>query len=100
MIARRSLLLGIGSLFAAPAIVKADSLMRISRQPFMTFYVSRSWRTAEDIERAIRPPFLLDGDAALTHTPARLIPGSVTYVRHAHLSRVIAERYPLDNNLV
>jgi hypothetical protein len=69
MIARRSLLMGLGSLIAAPAIVRASSLMPI-KAPTIVLPAWRSYnqgtplvvmddiRKAEFIEKMVRPPLV------------------------------------------
>lgn len=52
MIARRSFLLGLGSLFAAPAIIKIDSLMRLSvpKKAKLVVYCNKSIRNWIEVE--------------------------------------------------
>jgi len=56
MIPRRNFLFGLGSLFAAPAIVKIDGLMKLSVQPKQVIYINRTIRTVEDLERYRNDP--------------------------------------------
>lgn len=59
---RRRFLQVLTGLIAAPAVVKADALMRIAapRRDAMADFFLGDALTAEQIERAIRPPIVLD----------------------------------------
>lgn len=61
---RRRFLQVLTGLIAAPAVVKADALMRVVAPPrhaLADFFLGDTL-TAEEIERAIRPPIVLDRD--------------------------------------
>jgi hypothetical protein len=76
---RRRFLLGLGAaLVAAPAIVRATSLMAIRPTPRLT---------PTEIDRLIRPPMVFPDDVALSWP---VVPGAITY----HVYRSIPDGRP------
>lgn len=75
---RRSLILGSLGLLAAPAIVRAESLMKIvAPKPELNTSIWLIEWGQQSIEKMVRPPM---SDSDLCHRAAFILPGHKTYV--------------------
>lgn len=80
MTSRRAFLIGGVATLAAPAIVRAESLMKIvvpKRDPCIDL-ASLGLRRAEFIEKMVRPPMF--ADVTLRNLPATILPGHISYI--------------------
>lgn len=76
ILARRRFLQCLTGIIAAPAVVKADSLMRVfAHKPKTIFYNPLS---EEEMELIIRPPLMASPELMLE--PASIMPRHITYL--------------------
>jgi hypothetical protein len=78
LLTRRGLITGLVSLVAAPAIVRASSLMPVKAwvdaQPMTSFEIFRhqqAWREAmlDAMRQMVDPPLIVDGDKVIGNVP-------------------------------
>lgn len=78
ILARRRFLQCLTGIIAAPAVVKADSLMRVFAPKPKTIFYNPHPYSDEEIELIIRPPLMASPELMLE--PASIMPRHITYL--------------------